>query len=214
MKKQLVGTLFVMVGLFSETTMHGQGTYVSNLGSPTTGSLSVASNAWLATWFRTGSATEGYSLDSIQISMATPSGTPDGFTVMLWDFNLDRSIATLAGPNPSTSGVFTYTATALTLAPSTVYWFAVKAATPLSVGAFRWDHAAARNDTPGIDGWLQGAAYQTSLDGIDWDRSTQVGNLKFAVTATAIPEPSAMSLILLGGGALIYARRRKKRLRS
>jgi hypothetical protein len=53
MKKQLIGTLLVIVGLCSETATHGQGTYISNLDRPTTGSLSVASNAWLATWFRT-----------------------------------------------------------------------------------------------------------------------------------------------------------------
>jgi len=113
MKQVSTAILFVMVGLCSCMTTHGQGTFVSNLDRPTTGNFSVAADAWLATWFRTGTASGGYLLDSLQLSMAPASGTPQGFTVMFWDFRLDQSIATLTGPTPLTGGIFTYTASSV-----------------------------------------------------------------------------------------------------
>ncbi|MCO5050882.1 MAG: hypothetical protein M9920_01070 [Verrucomicrobiae bacterium] len=211
MKKAFaIGVLFVtglsLVGIKTQA----QGTiYISNLDRQTTGSLSVGADARLATWFRTGTAPSGYVLDSIQLAMDAPSGNPTGLRVMLWDFQRGESMADLTGLDPLSNGVFAYGTEGFMLSPSTVYWFVVTAATPLSVGAFQWEHAATGNDTIGIDNWRQGAAYQTSLDGIEWDRTAHAGNLKFAVSATVVPEPSSLALVLCGGALWLAAQGRR-----
>ena len=75
-----------VVGLLTQRVTQAQGTltYLSNLGQPSSGSDIVGSNSWLFTTFRVGTNPNGYVLNSIQLEMTDASGTPSGFTVMLY----------------------------------------------------------------------------------------------------------------------------------
>src|ERR1039458_2607755 len=93
-------SMFV-VGLLAQQIAVAQGTttYLSNLGQASAGSLAVGSDSWLAEAFRTGADAGGYVLDSVQLSLADASGSPSGFTVMLY------------ATNPSTPAPFSYLTT-------------------------------------------------------------------------------------------------------
>jgi len=187
------------IGVFiPQSKGYAQGTmYISSLNYSTAGNLNVASNAWVSTWFQTGASPGGYTLDSIQLSMGAASGTPSSLRVMLWDFRLAQSRLTLSGFDPTSSGVFTFSGSDFPLMPKTVYWFAVTSESPVSTGAFRWNYFSPSSIVPGIDSWRSGS-YQTSPDGLNWSRSDNLGTLKFAVNATAVPEPSPLALFGLG----------------
>lgn len=191
------------------STLQAQGTmYVSNLGSPTAGNLPVASEAWLSTWFQTGPSPAGYSLNSIELSMGSATGNASGLSVMLWDFQQQQSIAHLSGSDPTTNGIYTYSAANVVLQPSRVYWFAIKGDTPTAVGEFHLNYSPIVGFIPGVEGWNGGGAYQTSMDGQEWSRLNNVGTLQFAVYATAIPEPSSVALSLCGLLAALCIRSR------
>ncbi len=202
----IVSAIMILLrGLLSSLQAQGK-IYVSNLGSPTAGNLPVASDAWLSTWFQTGPSPAGYSLNSIHLSMGTATGNASGFSVMLWDFQQQQSIANLTGSAPATNGLYTYSAANFFLQPSSVYWFAIKGGTPAATGSFHWNYSPLVGFIPGVDGWDGGGAYQTSIDGQQWSRLGNVGTLQFAVNATAIPEPSGLALFGLGGLLLLTRR--------
>src|SRR6516162_4317431 len=58
--------------------------YVSNLGQTPTGSGTIASDSWLAQTFVTGPNSSGYLLNSVQLLMDAPSGTPGGFSLSVY----------------------------------------------------------------------------------------------------------------------------------
>ena len=62
----------------------GTTTFLSNIGQPSSGSLAVGSDSWLAAGFVTGTDASGYLLDSIQLGLASSTGSPSDFTVMLY----------------------------------------------------------------------------------------------------------------------------------
>lgn len=209
MKTKLIFTsLFLVAVLSVNVGVHAQGTvtYLSGLSEPTTGSLPVGSDAWIATWFQTGAAPLGYRLESIQLLMDQPVGNPSGFAIMLWDFRAAQPITTLAGPDPSAPGTFTYHASCFSLAPSTVYWFVVTAQAPVATGAYQWSYSNVNSVQQ--NRWRTGG-YQTSTDGLVWSRDAG-GTFQFAINATAIPEPSALALVLCGGALWLAARGRRR----
>lgn len=189
---------------FLMSSAHAQGTiYLSGLNQPTSGSLAVGNDAWAATWFQTGSAPGGYVLNSIHLSLDQASGNPSGFRVMIWDFPSAQPVVTLAGPDPSGGGEFAYAATGVTLAPLKTYWFVVTAATPVVVGAYGWNYSPA--DPVGVERWLGGGVYMTSMNGVQWTRYPGQSP-QFAVHATPIPEPGMLALGLCGGTLWLAAR--------
>jgi len=75
----------------------------------------VRSNSWLATDFRTGTNVGGYLLNSVQLAMTDSSGSPSGFTVLLYtDIGVigalpGSSLGSLAGSlNPMAGGISTF----------------------------------------------------------------------------------------------------------
>jgi hypothetical protein len=190
---KVISVLGITGALVAATNASAQGAvHSSNLQHPTIGSLSVGSDAWFAVWFETGSVPGGYVLDSIELSMDAPSGSPSGFGVMLWDFAQDRSIAELSGPDPLTGGVFGYASSGFVLSPSTVYWVAVTSATAVADGAFNWNYKS--SGFVYTNGWTLGGVYNSSTDGLEWSRTQTVGSFQFAANATPIPEPSVLAL--------------------
>jgi len=205
--------LLLAVAVVAPQLIQAQGTFLSNLGQSSAGSLAVASDSWFAAGFFTGTNAAGYMLDSIQLAMTDASGSPSGFTVSLYSpatgsVRPDRSLATLNGSlDPVSSGIYTYTpATNLTLAPNYAYSIVLTAGTPLANGAYGWSYAAINSYNPS-DGWLCRGVWTSSNGSVPWTGSAGAFPL-FAVNATAVPEPGVLSLFILGG-FLVVSRRRK-----
>jgi hypothetical protein len=198
------GILVLAAILLAPQIIQAQGTtYLSNLGLTPTGSNPVGSDSWLAAEFQTGNNLSGYTLNSIDLEMADASGTPDGFTVMIYSTfpgaGIPKSsIGTLNGSaNPSTIGIYTYTpATSLTLSQYTVYFVVLTAATPVADGAYNWSNSGAYTYNPN-GGWLTVEKGWTSSDGSSWNGSTTFYP-QFAITATPVPEPSAETFLGFG----------------
>ena len=149
------------LGLLASQTIRAQGitTYLSSISATSTGNLPVGNDYWLAANFNTGNNAGGYLLDSIELGMANATGSPSGFTVMLYSIADSQeaglpgnNLATLNGSlNPVDEGVYTYTPTSnLTLAASTDYFIVVTAQTAVADGAYEWSTSAF---FPGSNGW-------------------------------------------------------------
>jgi hypothetical protein len=203
------------IALFAPQIAQAEGTiYLSNLGQPSTGSLAVGSNSWPAAGFRAGNNPSGYTLDSIQLGMTDASGTPSGFTVMLYGgaavapVPIDRLVTLNGSLNPVIAGTYTYIAPAnFTLSPNAHYFIVLTAGTAVADGAYGWSVAGASSYNPS-DGWSSQGGVWTSSNGSgslpDWDSTSAFP--QFAINATAIPEPSVLGLSALGGLLLTWPR--------
>jgi len=218
MRKTIIsGIIASVLGLLAPQIIQAQGTttYLSNLGQPSAGSQPVGSNSWLAATILTGHNRAGYSLDSIQLAMTDASGNPSGFTVMLCS---NAPIALGPGPvlgtlngslSPVSSGIYTYTpASNLTLTPNSQYFVVITAGTAVADGAYAWSLAGAPPYDP-VTGWVEVGGIFTSSNGSSWPLPTD-GYFQFAINATAVPEPSTLRLLALGGFFLVRHRRKGK----
>jgi hypothetical protein len=122
-------------------------------------------------------------------------------------FNLGSSLGTLDGSvNPSTAGIYTYTDDLnLVLLPGTMYFIVVTAGTTVANSAYEWSLFNTLSYNPN-GGWKAGGVWESG-DGSNWRYTS--GAPLLAVTATAIPEPSAWSLLAIGSGVFLYVRTRK-----
>src|ERR1039458_8132982 len=117
MKKIIVPAILALaLGMLSPQIIQAQGTtFLSNLDQSSSGALVVGSDSWLAAAFSTGFDAGGYSLDSVQLALADASGSPSGFTVMLYATNPNTPDpfsyhSTLNGSlDPVAAGVYTFT---------------------------------------------------------------------------------------------------------
>jgi len=202
-KKPIIGGIIVLVlGLLYPQIVPAQGTiYLSSLTEPSIGSVSVGSDSWLAAEFFTGTSVGGYILNYVQLGMADATGNPSGFTVMLYGaggmggVSPGSNLGTLSGSSdPLTSVIGLYIPTAkLTLSPSTSYFIVLTAGTVVPNGAFEWSEST---NPPHISSWGMGNGILQSNDGISaWSSTPYLGIAQFAVTATAVPEPTVLSLL-------------------
>jgi hypothetical protein len=222
MKQTIIGgVLAFAVALLAPQVVQAQGTvYVSSLNQTSTGSLPVGSDYWLAAGFVSGTNSAGYVLNSVQLGMTDASGSPNGFTAMLYGQGNQpvgvipgSSLGTLDGSlNPVTSGIYTYTpASSLTLSPSTVYFIVLTAGTAVANGAYSWSESAFPPSSS--SGWGAGNAVLHSSNGISgWYPTPYSGIAQFAINATAVPEPGVFSLLALGGLGFLWHRRKTKAL--
>jgi hypothetical protein len=225
MKNPIIGSFVIVAALlFAPQFVQAQGaiTYISNLGYTSGGSSPIGSDSWLAAGFSTGTNPGGYTLNSIQLSMTDATGNPSGFTVMIYKLAAGAIVyespgsllTTLNGSSdPETAGIYTYTpASSLTLLPA-VYYIVLTAGTTVATGAYEWSSTPSTAYNP-VDGWFEAigpAGNQSqSSDGSSWDSGAATAHdWRLAINATAIPEPSPVSLLFLGIGILFYVRRRK-----
>lgn len=194
---------------------NAQGTlYLSNLGEAVYGGETPSTNLWFAHAFTTGVNSGGYSLDAVQLLINFGSPLATSFTVSVRGNSGTGSgpgaqMGVLSGPVPTTNGVFSYSAANISLAPVTTYWVAVTADNPDRIGT-RWSDTTSTNYAS-IGGWqLATDNGMVSLDGINWSARAGTSPSQFAITATAIPEPSVVALFFLGGGWLAWAFRGRK----
>lgn len=212
--KKLPVYILSFISLFSFSGK-GQGTlFVSNLSQPVNTIVFIAHDSWYANSFTTGPNSLGYSLNSVQLLMQTAIGNPSGFSVSIYlgngGFPSSTNVGNLSGSDPLAGGVHSYSASMVTLLPSTRYFVVVSAQTFLSTGAFRWSSPTTGfSDTTG--GWSYGPYHSTSTDGINWSRSAP--DLQYAVYATAIPEPSSAVVLALGSLMLATSLRRRHKYR-
>ena len=194
--------------------LQAQGTtYLSNLDQSSSGTLAVGSNSWLAAAFSTGFDAGGYVLDSVQLSLADASGSPSGFTVMLYATSPNTPapfsyLSTLHGSlDPVAAGVYTFTpASTLTLRPGVFYDVVLTAETPIAAGAYEWSFATTSSYNPS-GGWFAGLSVLTSGNGSPPSWHVSAGNYaQFAINAS-VPEPSALALLALGGFLFFWHRR-------
>jgi hypothetical protein len=213
------GIIVLAVSLSAPQTTQAQGTtYMSNLGGTSSNSSAVGSDSWLAASFHTGNNPGGYFLDSFQLGINDASNVPSGFAVMLYTSNVlfpVSSLGSLSGsPNPSTAGIYTYTAASNpTLSPQTFYCIVVTAATPAASGAYEW--SASVNPLNASDGWgstIGAATFFSSADGSSWTWNFDSGGYpQFAINATPqVPEPGVSALLALGGLCFLSLRRKAK----
>ena len=216
MKKNLIkySLVFSIAFLFPQL-IQAQGTvYLSNLAQASTGGVTVGSNSWFAAEFRTGTNTGGYLLNSVQLGMTDASGSPNGFTVLIYSAISiattlpGSSLGTLNGSlSPATAGVFTYTPVAnLTLSRQTDYFIVLTAATAIANGAYGLSLSGIDSYNPSgnwrvIQGLFSGV--YGSSNGSAWN-SLAGTYPQFAIDATAIPEPGVLSLFALGSLGLLW----------
>lgn len=219
MKKNRLSILASALVLSSPLIAQAQGTvYVSSLGLTPTGSASVGNDSWLAEDFATGTSAGGYLPSSIQFALSNALGNPSGFTAMIYNVNPHSvagavpgsSLGTLNGSlDPVAGGIYTYSpASNLTLLPATTYFIVFTAGTAVANGAYEWSVTSTHAPTLS-GGWKGDNVLLSSSDGLNWG-PVGLSFAQFAISATAVPEPSALCLLALGGLFLLRHRRKGK----
>lgn len=193
-------------------------TYVSNLGETPFSALAVRGIGsgggpnMIGGEFVTGTASLGYTLDSIAVLMSDDNGTPGGgFGVSVYTDNSGQPgtiVAMLAGnSDPAMAGTYTYTASGTTLFPLTSYWVVE---TSLSANSdpntfYLWSTTQSTSFASS-EGWsiVTGANEGSGDGGATWQQQASGETPMFSVAATAVPEPGEIALLVLGGamGAL------------
>ncbi len=198
----------VLLGLLSAQIGWGQGsiTYVSNLEQPSSGSVSAGSDSLYGANFFTGQNSGGYLLNSIQLAMNDASGSPIGFSVVIYS-GIDAHggifpgniVTTLTGAgNPGVGGTYTYTpVSSLLLSPNMDYFIVVSGATTTANGAYDW--SVTQTGSPGFNGyhWAGETLFAQSNDGLNWNYASGIYG-QYSLDATAAPEPGTLGLLALG----------------
>jgi hypothetical protein len=86
------------------------------------------------------------------------------------------------------------------------YFIVLTAATTIANGAYDWSLTGTYSYNPSA-GWLVGSV-SSSTDGSHWSADLPINPL-FAISATPVPEPGVLSLLGLGGAALLWRRQAK-----
>jgi hypothetical protein len=213
MKKTLKISLALAATLAAASFLQAQGTLqVSNLGQTPNESAPIASDSWIAQSIFTGTNPAGYVLNSVQLLMNTASGTPSGFSVSIytWLGGLPQNyLGNLIGSDPSAGGVFTYSASDISLSPSTSYFVVLTAASPAAQGAYIWS-GAGHAPIVGNQQWTINDTYASSPDGMNWTGQPRGDVFQMAIYATAAPEPGIIALVATGGLFLAFHRRKAK----
>ena len=189
------------------------GVSVSNLFGSLSASCDVGvsnnSKRQCAASFRTGSASNGYTLDSITARFRAGEGSPSGFSIALYAGSGDKptgsALVTLSGSAPSASSSSTRTyacsGNGCDLTASTTYF--VVMTTPDTTGThhYTWRATDSYSETkvPSDNGWSIGNEIRT---GNNWNSSSSfAGRMKVAATVNV--DPSLTASGISGTGATL-----------
>lgn len=218
MKKSLL--LAVFAGLFAASSFvaKAQTTYISNLAANWTASADITTSQWMAQKFKTDNSAASFTLNSVVLNLDDAVNTSGGFFVNIYNTTGSEGAwlpsgvlgTVLAGSeNPATAGNYTYTASGITLLADTNYWIVAKVS--WGAGQYKWGYTTSETTT---GSWSITASANTRAYSLDSGSSWINGDGNpyiFAVNATAVPEPSMVLLLLVGGGVLAFIRRHQVR---
>jgi PEP-CTERM motif len=205
--------LLVLAPFFTQA----QGTvYSSNLGNTPTGSFTLASDSWIAQEFSwLGLMVNGVTLtppctlNSIQLQMGSASGSPSDFSVSIYTRGASgpgtRIGALVGDPDPQSTGVYTYTASGITLAPATGYLVVVTSQRATAEGAYSWSTAFLPSQSYNDN--LRIGYYFDSTDGVSWTEHIRQDVGLMAIYGTPVPEPSSCFLFAFGAVCFVFMRK-------
>jgi hypothetical protein len=185
--------------------------YVSNLDQTPIGSSAIGSDAWIAQSFSIHwNDPNQYTLDAIQVLLNPATGNPDGLSISIYSAPLGDApqtyLGSLFGPAaPLAGGIYTYTASGITLSGGGAYLVVMTSATATQEGAFNW---SASDQLTSNGDWEIYNIHFTSSDGSAWDRHLRGKVFQMAIHATVVPEPGTAALLGLGLVSLRLFRRR------
>jgi len=188
--------------------------WVSNLDQFSIGSAAVGSDFWIAqTFYIDISDSNQYALDAVQLLMNPATGSPNGFDVSIFSAPSDGPpqdyLGSLAGSAaPVTGGLYTYTASGITIPGTGFYFVLVTSSTPTNQGAFNW---SASDSFTQNGSWYINSVYYTSSDGLNWQENSRDEVFQMAIHATIVPEPATGWLLGTGLFSLSLCCRRKPR---
>jgi hypothetical protein len=187
---------------------------LSNLVQPSLDSHTLASNSWIAQPFFTAVTPSVFNLESIQLLLGANTGEPSGLSVAVYSGTRkpQTPIGFLSGQDPTSGGTYNFTSSGISLSPQTLYWIVLTANTPTSTGNFTWERSSNQSYFS-RDGWTMGLSFFSSEDGFNWIQTTPYP-MQFALYATAIPEPSSLIILGMGGSILFTSLARKSRSRA
>jgi hypothetical protein len=184
-----------------------QGTlYISNVGQAPSASTAIGSDSWVAQAFNPGTNAGGYLLNSVELLMKAPSGSPSGFSVSIYSSVSGApgsSLGSLTGAAPAAGGLFAYSTPGITLLPSSRYFVVLTSATAVADGAYFW---SATDASAASNGWSIGPLYFASTDGLTWPEFSRVNTFQVGFYATEVPEPRACALAGLAWAILGFGR--------
>ena len=166
------------------------GTSVSNLGETPVSTVYGIGGHYRTAPFRTGSASGGYTLNSVTIKFGNKVGDPADIEVKIYSDSggspgAEVANITLSGPNsPSNQDAeYTCTGSGCALAANTTYHLHLYRGG--NAGHYRWKHTASDNETraPSNNGWSIGNSGHLRITTSDpWGSQTEVGMFKIAAT--------------------------------
>lgn len=185
--------------------------FLSNLVQPSLASHPISSNSWIAQPFFTAPSIVGFNLDSIQLLLGATLRNATGLSVAVYSGSRkpQTPFGFLSGPEPTSEGVYHFSASGITLTPQTLYWIVLTAETPASAGNFTWERSSSQSYFS-ASGWTMGLSFFSSEDGSSWLQTTPYP-MQFALYASVIPEPSSFVLLSVGSLFLITRLARKSR---
>lgn len=186
-------------------------TVVSNLDQPTFGSSPVSTAFWFGNRFVTDASSLGFTLESVTISLGLPGDSSSGLFVALYSDDSSHPglpLEMLSGTaSPAVDGDFTYTSLGLVLAPNTSYW--IVAGVAAGAGNYSWKVTDSNLFTGSWSIPPTATHIYSFNQGGQWEPAQDGFARQFSVAAIAVPEPSSVACLGLGGGAWIVFRRRQ-----
>lgn len=179
---------------------------VSNLGVTPDGFSDIAADSWFASPFLTGNSAPSFDLDEVQLGMdVATTGGGNFFVAIHGDAsgNVGAQIATLSGSaDPLTAGVYSYSATGVTLNANTTYWIVAGVSSGSAI--YSWNFVGAGTTST----WEILNQFTSSINPPgNWDPPS-AGPQQFSVSV--VPEPGSASLAILGALAGIVLRRHRR----